>query len=585
MTRSIALRAFSVVALLLAVGARADADGGVFVDGGSSRSVDAGSDAGSDGGSAPAGADAGSMEAADPAVPAVDGGLIIVDAGIEFVDAGEAALAELVDGGAPASEHSPVHEEPANVVAHDAVSPLRFVRTEGRSSARARASLASRALVAALEADPEREGGDDVSVRSEDDVIVARIGGMFVAAFTDDDVVADGGGDPEAWAAARESQLAAFVSGQRQRDHIRHTVSRVTLSVAIALLAFLLLRVQRRLFASWQESLDQRAPMSAPVVFGVPILSADAARAVLVFALQIVRVLALGGTVFAAVVTIGGQFERTRPWVDSLVDGLISPMVHGAQSALRGVPGVLLAAVIALIAFAAWRFVRILLDGVAAGRVHSSLVEREQATVARVLIGAIVGLVAALLIVAALFLRFGTAVEDLVLVAAAAIGAGTVPFFANAVAGLAVQWRRPFTVGDHVRVGTAHGEVVRIRVHDVLLVPEEGGTITVPMLALLLRPLQRLSSEPRAHIDTIVARDRSSDAVLDVLQRQVKLVDENGRVEVIAATSSTLAVRLIAGRGEGAQQTLWRALLKACDAGEVRLAERTGATAVVKEVG
>ena len=502
-----------------------------------------------------------------------DAGVLIVDAGIEFVDAGDPADPDH-DHEAAADAGSVVEEEPANIIAHDAVSPLRFVRTEGKSAARARASLASRALVAALEANGNVEGGDDATVRVEDGSIVARIGGMFVASFTADDIAADGGGAPSAWAATRESQLSTFVAGQRRRDRIRHSVTQVTVSIAIALLAFLLLRTQRRVFASWQEALDQRGPLTAPIVLGVPLLSADAARALLVSALQIVRVVALGGTIFAAIVTIGGQFERSQPWVDSLVDGLVSPVVRGAQSALRGVPGVLLAAVLALLAFAAWRFLRILLDGVAAGRVRSSLFEREQAPVARVVIGGVVALVATVLIVAAFFLRFGTAIESLVLIVAAAIAAGTVPFFANAAAGLAVQWRQPFAAGDHVRVDAVHGEVVRVRIHDVLLVPEEGGTITVPMLALLLRPMQRLPSEPRAHVDTVVARDRNSDAVLDVLSTLVKVVDANGRVEVLAATSSTLSVRLIAGRGDGATQNLWRALLRSCDAGDVRLADR-----------
>jgi small-conductance mechanosensitive channel len=235
-----------------------------------------------------------------------------------------------------------------------------------------------------------------------------------------------------------------------------------------------------------------------------------------------------------------------------------------------------LALVVGIVALAVVRFVRLFLDGVAAGRVRSSLLEPHQAPVARVVVSGVVLAVAGLLVVAAFFLRFGTSVEQLVLLAGAAVALGAVPFFANAIAGLAVQWRQPFAIGDHVRVGSAHGEVVRIRLNDVLLVPEEGGTITVPMLALLLRPLQRMPSEPRAHIDTVVARSKGSDAVLEALQLLVAMLDERGTVEVRAATATTLNVRLIAGRGDGAEQRLWRALLRACDTGEVRLAERNG---------
>ena len=469
--------------------------------------------------------------------------------------------------------------EPVNVVARDVVSPLRFVRAEGKASARARASASGRALIAAIEA-PAVASAAGVAVAVEDDVVVARVDGVIVATFTAADVLADGGLGLEAFASAREVQLAAFVQAQRDRDKVRQGVTRFTFSIAIALLAFLLLRAQRRLFSSWQDTLEQRGPLTPPNVLGVPLLSPDASRALLASGLHILRVLLIGGTIFAAVVTIGGQFARTQPWVEVLVDGLIKPVIRGANAALGGVPGVLLAGVIAIVSLAVYRFVRILLDGVAAGRVRSSLFQKEQAPVARVLVGGSVVIVAALLVVAALFLRFGTSFESLVLIGAAAVALGAVPFFANGVAGLVVQWRQPFGPGDHIRVGAAHGEVVRVRLHDVLLVPEEGGTIAVPMLSLLLQPLQRLPSEPRAHVDTVVARDRGSDVVLDSLHKLVKLVDERGHVEVLAASSSTLSVRLIAGRGDGAQQTLWRALLRACDSGEVRLAQRESSGAV-----
>ena len=520
--------------------------------------------------------DAGVLDAGLVDAGFIDAGFVdagFVDAG--FVDAGFVDAGVVIDAGVVVD--API--EPADVVARDAVSPLRFVRAEGKASARARAAAASRALVAALETrgPPELAG---VTVRVEDDVVVARVDGVIVATFTAADVLADGGLGLEAFASAREAQLEAFVEGQRQRDELRHTVTQFTFSVAIALLAFLLLRAQRRLFAGWQESLEQRGPLTSPNVMGVPLLSPDASRALLGSGLHILKFLAITGTIFAAVVTIGGQFARTRPWVELLIDGLVGPVVRGANAALRGVPGVLLAGVIALVSLAVYRFVRILLDGVAAGRVRSALFQKEQAPVARVLVGGVVVVVAALLVVSAFFLRFGTSFETLVLIGASAVALGAVPFFANGVAGLAVQWRQPFGPGDHIRVGAAHGEVVRVRFHDVLLVPEEGGTITVPMLSVLLQPLQRLPSEPRAHVDTIVARDRGSDVVLDSLNKLVKVVDDRGSVEVLAASSSTLTVRLIAGRGDGAQQNLWRALLRACDSGEVRLADREGSGAV-----
>ncbi|HEY1098473.1 MAG TPA: mechanosensitive ion channel domain-containing protein [Myxococcota bacterium] len=566
MTRSTTLLAFCILAVSSTFSARADVDAGVLVDVNDGGVVDGGV---VDGGAVDGG---------------VDAGVVIRDAGIELVDAGEAELVALLDGGpAHVVDAGPgeAKGDPVDIVARDAVSPLRYVRAEGKASVRARAALASRALAAAFDTIAASKHDDDdiagASVRVEGEMVVARVGGVFVASFNAADVIADGGdtGDADdlaSWAAVREPQLQAFVAAQQGRDRIRHTVTQVTLSIAILLLAFLLLRAQQRVFAGWQETLEQKGPLTAPVVLGVPLLSPDAARALLASGLQILRLLTMVGIVFAAVVTIGGQFERTRAQVDRLVDGLVSPVVGGAQAALRGVPGVLLAVVIGVVAIALWRFLRILLDGVAAGRVRSSFFQREQAPVARVVVGAVVVVIALLLGVAAFFLRFGTPVETLVLIAAAAIAAGTVPFFANTTAGLVVAWRQSFAVGDHIRVGTVHGEVARVRLHDVLLVPEEGGTITVPMLGLLVRPVQRLPSEPRAHVDTVVARDRDSAVVLDRLLALVRIIDERGRVEVLAASASTLTVRLIAGRGDGAEQTLWRALLKACDAGDVRLA-------------
>ena len=119
-----------------------------------------------------------------------------------------------------------------------------------------------------------------------------------------------------------------------------------------------------------------------------------------------VRVVSLGGTVVIALAAVLAQFDRTRPLLSRLGSSIGRPVLEGLEGALASVPGLVLAAVLLVLLRAALRFVSLILDGVATGRVKNGWIEPRRAPVARAVLSWLVVAVSLPLLVAAAFVRF-----------------------------------------------------------------------------------------------------------------------------------------------------------------------------------
>lgn len=456
------------------------------------------------------------------------------------------------------------------ILAHDAVSPLRFVVARRGHAPRARALEASRALAAALAAEPT-PGVAPATITVEDGVAVARVHGAVVASFSADDAIADTGMALARWAALKETQLAEFVAAEDRRAAIRTRFEAVTLAVSIALLAALLWRAQRRGFGRWLDALDQRETVDAPRIFDVPLLSPDATRAALVGALHVARALASLGIVLFAVVGVGGRFSATRPWVAALVAGLVDPLVLAGARALAALPGVLLAGAIALAAFVALRASAILLGGVAAGRVPSAVVSARRAPVVRAATTLAVGAIAIVLAIGAAFGRFGTPLEALVLVAALGLTLGAAPAWAALVVGLVVRWRDAVEVGDDVSVGDVRGRVTAIRTGTLELESPDGDVVSVPMTTLAWRPLVRHRGAAARVLVDVATRDVAR--ALEVLGALAQALGGREAPELVHVGPRAARVRVSLPDPRGGAGRLWRAIAEAVARGELELAE------------
>jgi hypothetical protein len=451
--------------------------------------------------------------------------------------------------------------------------PLSFaVALQGRE-ARERAAEATEALAAALEneAPPEVR---PAHVVLRDDVAVVKVKGRAIATLTLEDAQAAGASSLPAWAEEQETRLVDVVGAWQRRRERQSLAFHFFLSITLVVVAVLTLRGLNRALARADAALEDRtSPIKPWVLFGLPVLSSDATRGLLATGLLVGRGAGFVAVILATLSGVLAQFATTRPVLERIVAAGLLPIVQGLEALVAAVPGLVLAIVLTIAVRAGLRFVRVLLDGVAAGRIQSSLITKRRAPIARVVAGVVVVVVALPLIAAAAFGRFGTPLETLAVSIGVVVVIATVPVVASAMCGVVVAWRELCTVGEWVEVGGRVGEVASIGLTELLLVPPDGGTIAVPMLSLAVSPLRRLPRPPE-HAQLIrLERRGTGAALLAQLTALVHGVDPAGGAELQDADAETVLVRLWVPqtRADG-RQALSAAVWAAIDDGAIVLA-------------
>jgi hypothetical protein len=474
----------------------------------------------------------------------------------------------------PAEPHAEPHaaqraEEHAATV-HDRASPLTFRVARGALDARRRANDAGSALRSALEEPVDAAAAAEVRVQGSEATVIVL--GRTITTLTEADAAAAGTSLPQ-YAAELETRLVSFVDEEQQRSTLQGVALRVFLTVLFAVLGLLTLRALRSAFLRWETAAETTAPSPIQLV-GVPVLSSDARKALTAVALMVARWCAYAAVVVIAVAASLSQFEATRPWLKRGASAVVDPVWHGVDTLIRALPGILLAVLLVVVLQAALEFLRLLLEGVAQGRVTSRLVAPERARPARMIVTTAAVLVVAPLVAAAAFGRFGAPLEDLAIAAGVCALVAAVPAGAAAVVGVSCLWRGNLKPGDWISIGKVEGEVASVGLIDFVIVPEQGGTVAVPMLSLLLRPTLRKPGHPRAELDVSVQRDRSFDKIIDALTTVARTVDESGTASLLGARGDVIDCRLRVALGKGdARDALVRALLASVERGDVVLAD------------
>lgn len=471
------------------------------------------------------------------------------------------------------AEEEPPPPPPLEVAKYrEEESPLVFRVHAGGKDPRTRAKEASEALSAALDRAEDDERPRAVTVRIEDGVAVVRIGEYLVTTMYDVDADAEGM-SLENYAERLEGQLRAFVSAQLGRKAIQLFFLHVFLSVFFGVLGFLTLRFLRTAFDRWDETLDEKRGSLQPIsILRIPVISGEALGGTLAFGLAVGRVTAYVATVIATVAAILGQFDFTRPLLHRLVGWSAGPILRGIEAVVSAIPGLILAAVLFVGARAGLRVLNLLLDGVASKRIVWKRLPPPRVPVFRVVASAAVVLVMGPLLVAAAFGRFGTPLEHLALGVGGVVLLASTPTLASYAVGVVVLWRDSLRPGDWVQVGNLSGEVTRISLGEVSLVPEGGGTIGVPMLYLLFHPLRRLREPPAVCFDVTVARDRPARDLIDALRAAVVAAEPDARVECVDICHAWLKLRVSAPAvRDGVRQQLLIAVSDAVDRHEFEL--------------
>lgn len=527
----------------------------------------------------------------DIALDVVDGGVVVADAGTAFAE-GDANAVQLLGGGAaptalPPSSPSlssttPAPVPPPGIVDHgdamvrvavvvdELTTPVFFQLAASGKQPRRRAAEASAAFAAALRTPPVANM-PSAQVVVRDGLALVKVRGRTVAALSSQDAIAAGATSMPAFAEELETHLVEFVGAYDTRSSLQDLAFHVFFAVFLAVLAVLTLRGLNGAISRANTAIEDRAATIKPLtMLGIQLLSSDAVRGLLGTALVMGRVAAVLGVVVVAVAGILAQFDRTRPLLESLAAAAGRPVLTGLETFIAAMPGLLLAGLLLVVLRGSLRFLQLVLDGVADGRVRHGVVPPARAPAARVALTGAVVLVAMPLIIGAAFGRFGTPLESLALGAAGVVLLAMVPMLASAVVGVSVMWCSTVKAGDWVEVDAMSGEVSAVFLTELVLVPTGGGTVVIPMLLLALRPLRRLGRQPRLEQLVRVERTAKTMVLMDTLVTIARSVDADGNAELVEVDAESVLVRLSVPVGKSdAHNALNRAVLNAVDLGTI----------------
>jgi hypothetical protein len=354
-----------------------------------------------------------------------------------------------------------------------------------------RAEEANRALGEALEEQP----GAARAVPDGEAVII-HLGQVPVLTLDAADARAAGAASLEAYAASVTTRLEAAARRERRRAGVADLVFSVSLLVFAGLLAWLLLRRLSSLelqLGRWWRPLPGARPLQ---VAGVDVARAAATPGARTAVLRVARLIAQGVVIWIWVLFALSLFPRSRPWADWLLRVVLDPVADLAARLGRAVPALVGVGVIALLASAAMRTLRLIFERVARGEGTLPLVAPDRAVaLGRLSRGGVV--VVALFLAAPLVAGGdGNALGRLGEGALLTLGLALVPLVAAALAGLPWLLGRVAKVGDRAEVAGRSGRITALGALALELEEPGGARVTVPWLLTLFHPVRLLPPPP-----------------------------------------------------------------------------------------
>jgi small-conductance mechanosensitive channel len=400
-------------------------------------------------------------------------------------------LAALVLGAGPAAAAGgPGALEPEWVHLRDE-KIVRLEAPRGGRTAAQRAEEANRLLGEAL-------GGEAAEVRAveDGDAVVIHLGPVPVLTLDAADARAAGASSLEAFAAGVAARLEAAVRSERRRAGAASLVFSISLLVFAGLLAWLLIRRLPSLELQLRRWLGPAAGARPLQVAGVDVARAAATPATRTAVLWVARLIAQGVVIWIWMLFALSVFPASRPWAEWLLRAVIGPVVDLAARLGRAVPALIAVGVIALLASAAMRTLRLVFDGVARGEGSLPLVAPDRAVALGRLTRAGVVVVALLLAAPLVAGGDGNALGRLGEGALLTLGLALVPPVAAALAGLPWLLGRVAKVGDRAEVAGRSGRITAFRVLALELEEPGGARVAVPWLLTLFHPIRLLPPPP-----------------------------------------------------------------------------------------
>jgi small-conductance mechanosensitive channel len=201
------------------------------------------------------------------------------------------------------------------------------------------------------------------------------------------------------------------------------------------------------------------------------------------------------------------QFPYTRPWGEDLEGNLLALLKRVAIAIAESLPGLLLVAIIFLIACAVVRTLRAFFDRIEEGSARVTWIDAETARPTRRIFKFIVWIFA--LAIAYPYLPgAGTdAFKGLTVLVGVMVSVGGASVVGQAFSGLVLMYNRAFRQGEYVRIGDTEGTVMELGVFITRIRSGLGDEITLPnsgVMATTIRNYSRAVPGTGYVVDTAV---------------------------------------------------------------------------------
>lgn len=411
-----------------------------------------------------------------------------------------------------------------------------LVATDGTKLSKERAKHLSEALKVAIEKE-DKATSDSPNVElvmQGADHVELRVRGYVVGVLTDKDAVAARQPDLASYAKALDDGLDLFIADQRRKAALQGVAMRVAIAMVVSIIGLFCLRLAQSLFGRADEYIDEHSGAIRPFrVLGVPVIGVEGLNAIITAIVAIGRIATLIGIAVVTVAIALAQFDLTRPWIAVATKWSTARFLSGFEELVLVLPRLLLAAALLLVGSAAVRVARVLFDDTTTTATPWGTMSRRRARVLRILVPVGVFVLVVPLAVAAVFGRFHTPIELVIIALVLGASLGLAPLVAAGGMGLAATWHGALLNGDYISIGDKRGRVVRVNPFWVELEDENGARRDVPLLALVNQTVTHHMDPAPQRILVKIKRPIDIPAALESVQKLVKEICGKRNVECI----------------------------------------------------
>jgi len=467
-----------------------------------------------------------------------------------------------------ASEFAPVifREKTAFKIYHE--------KKDGAESAKRRAKKASNALEKALTAAaPLNPESTQVDVLLDDDKVEVRIRGFKILQLDKADMKASGFKNLKDYQEQVSMDFSAFVGEEFDRVQIQRIALQFFLSVFFALMGFVVFRKTRTAFNQADLIIEQKRESFKPFVFmSENLISGQALGGILAITLVIGRVFAYFVVIFTSLAAISGQFRFSRNIMSDFFSQILKQTFKTFQSLLEAIPGLLLATTLLFFFYLSLKVLNLFLKGVRSGRISWAFLMANRIPVLRFWGTALLCTFFFPLVIASLFGRFHSPLEIIVIIMATVFGLATIPVLASIAVGSFVLWHGSLRPGLWIRIGEKSGEITDINLHKMIIVPEVGGRVHVPMLQLLFKSWSESKDNPKREYFFTIKRQASLDKTLETLTQLFSDQKEAFEITCLSVSKNEFSIRLrTPSFFQEARATVLKILSDANDSGVLEL--------------